>query len=47
MVFHTDFYYVINVIGIYIYILGLLCGAGCPVGGCVFMRGASVCGGPR
>ena len=37
MVFQTDFYYVINVIGIYIYILGLLYGAGCPVGGYFFM----------
>ena len=31
MVFHTDLYYEINLIGIYI--LGLLYGAGCPVGG--------------
>ena len=31
VVFHTDLYYEINVIGIYI--LGLLYGAGCPVGG--------------
>ena len=40
MVFHTDFYYVINVIGIYIY--GLLYGAGCPVGGYFFQGGLCV-----
>ena len=45
MGFHTDFYYVINVIGTYIQ--GLLYGAGCPVGGYFFREGASVCGGPR
>ena len=43
VVFHTDFYYVINVIGIYIYI-GLLYGAGCPVGGYFFRGGGgSLC----